>query len=483
MPHLKQPYRAAHFESQVLAPQARHRPPTDMIRESLNSRYDIALSELEARTCHSWKMRLDSSKVMTNVAAISGAASPQPIMQSAEGSRVTDIDNNQYVDLCMGFGANLLGHKPRIVEQAIMDQAAKGWNFGFSSEGQLALAELICSAGASNDRALLCGSGAEATATAMRAARAYTGKDVIGVFTGAYHGGHDQGLITGDPENISHKIHLGLGIPSALDDVIEPLLYGSSTAFQRIRDLRHSLAAVIVEAVQNSDPKNHDGTWLRDLQSVCHECGVLVILDEVTTGFRLAFGGAQERFDLSPDIVTYGKVMAGGLPMGAVAGRTDIMKVFAPKEKTPAVFSGSTFGGNPMSVSAAIATLSFLREHQDTLYEDLDSATTRLAKSVNARWAAAQAPLMLLQFSSIFKLIFKRPDTSASKHELDDVRRAEDTFFVHLLDHGITLHASRTGYLSTAHTNEDVDFIIEAMSEAFEESAADGCFAGMRMSQ
>jgi glutamate-1-semialdehyde-2,1-aminomutase len=422
-------------------------------------------------------MRLDSSKVMTSVAAISGETAPQPVMQSAEGCRVTDIDNNQYIDLCMGFGANLLGHRPRIVEQAIIDQTAKGWNFGFSSENQLALAELICSAGASNERALLCGSGAEATATAMRAARAYTGKDVIGVFTGAYHGGHDQGLITGDPENISHKVHVGLGIPSALDNVIEPLVYGSSSAFQRIRGLRQSLAAIIVEPVQSSGPEAHDRTWLRDLQNVCHECNVLFILDEVTSGFRLAFGGAQERFGLSPDLVTYGKVMAGGLPMGAIAGRADIMKVFAPKDKTPAVFSGSTFGGNPMSVSAAVSTLSFLREHRDTLYQDLDRAAARLAKNVNARWAAARAPLMLLQYSSIFKLVFKTPKTFVSLHEFNNARRAEDTFFVHLLDRGIALHASRTGYLSTAHTAEDVDFIVEAMSEAFEESAADGCFA------
>lgn len=453
-----------------------------MIRESLNSRYDIALSELEARTCHSWKMRLDCSKVMTDVVTISGGASPQPIMRSAEGCRITDIDNNQYIDLCMGFGTNLLGHKPHIVQQALIAQIAKGWNFGFSNEGQLALAELICSAGASNERALLCGSGAEATATAMRAARAYTGKDVIGVFTGAYHGGHDQSLITADSEHVSQKVHIGLGIPLALDEVIEPLVYGSSSAFQRIRDLRHSLAAIIVEPVQSSEPKSHDGTWLRDLQSVCHECGVLVILDEVTTGFRLAFGGAQERFSLSPDLVTYGKVMAGGLPMGSVAGRTDIMKVFAPKDESPAVFSGSAFGGNVMSVSAALATLSFLREHKDTLYNDLDSATDRLTKSVNARWAAANAPIILEQCSSIFKLVFKTPKTFASKHDLDDARRAEDTFFVHLLDRGITLHTSRTGYLSTAHTHEDVDFIIEAMSGAFNESAADGCFANLQTS-
>lgn len=456
----------------VPARQIFDRPPTDMIRESLNSRFDIALSELEARTCHSWKMALDRSKVLATSHNISNR--PQIIIRAAEGCRITDIDDNTFIDLTMGYGSNLLGHSPSVVHQALVEQTLKGWNFGLDSDSQLGFAELIRAAGPANERVHLCATGNEATALAMRAARAYSGKDVIGVFDGAYHGSHDYALITADPGNSAAKAHLGLGIPERLNDLVEPLTYGSSDAFQRIRNLRSELAAVMVEPVQSSSPKSETESWLRELEQVCRDCGVLIILDEGLTGFRLAYGGAQERYALQPDIVTYGKAMAGGLPMGAIAGREDVMQVFSPGILRPSVFAGSTFAGNPLSIAAGTATLTYLLEHRSALYEDLDQRAADLATGLNEFWTDKKAPIHMLQHSSLLKVVFQPAPMINSTASSVTPPQGQDAFFVHLLDRGVALHASGNIYLSAAHEREDIEYVANAFMHATQQTMADG---------
>lgn len=395
MPHVKPIQVQEAATSQPDGVEGLQRRPTAMIRESLSSRYDTALSALEARTCHSWKMSLDRSKVMTTAPCLGGSLTPQIIIKSAQGCRVTDIDNNVYIDLSMGFGSNILGHSPQIIQQAIVEQSTKGWNFGLTSESQLELADMVQAAGAANERVLFCASGSEATAIAIRAARARTGKDVIGLFDGAYHGVYDTALVTSDPQQSDKKAHIGLGIPDALDSTVEAFTYGSHHALQLIRDMKDKLAAVIVEPVQSSFPVPENVQWLKELESTCRDCGVLVILDEVMTGFRLAYGGSQSRLGLSPDLVTYGKAMAGGLPAGAVAGVADVMSVFKPLDHNPAVFAGSAFAGNPLSVAASLKTLSYLSKQQAHFYDSLENTSRDLESRVNAYWTASNAPLHL----------------------------------------------------------------------------------------
>lgn len=476
MPHAKPTQLPAVSTSEPLDLDRLERLPTAMIRESLSSRYDTALSALEARTCHSWKMTLDRSKVVTTAPSLGGSLTPQVIIQSAQGCRITDIDDNEYIDLSMGFGSNILGHSPSIVQQAIVDQVQKGWNFGLTSDSQLKLADLIKQAGSANERVLFCASGSEATAIAIRAARAHTRKDMIGLFDGAYHGVHDTVLITSDPSQPGSKAHIGLGIPDALDCTVAPLQYGSRDAFQHIRDMKDELAAVIVEPVQSSFPVQANGTWLKELESTCRDCGVLIILDEVMTGFRLAFGGGQSMLGLSPDLVTYGKAMAGGLPAGAVAGRADIMGVFKPANHSPAVFAGSAFAGNPLSVAASLTTLTYLSKQQSHFYDSLENTSRDLERRMNTYWAESNTPLYLTRCGSILKLLM-RQGSMANRHHLDGgLGDVEDAFFVHLLDRGVALHASRSIYISAAHTPQDIDLIVEAMIGATAECATDGLF-------
>lgn len=415
---------------------------------------------------------LDRSKVL---AAPPGSTNrPQIIVRSARGCRIQDIDENEYIDLTMGYGANLLGHSPDIVEQSILDQTRRGWNFGLDGESQLELGELIVAAGSANQRVQFCTTGAEATALAMRAARAFTGKDVIGVFDGAYHGSHDYALITTDPKDPNAKAHIGLGIPEQLNSLIEPLPYGTPTAFQRIEDLRSVLAAVIVEAVQGSAPSSDGGAWLRELQRVCHSNDVLLILDEGLTGLRLAYGGAQEHFNITPDLSTYGKAIAGGLPMGVLSGRADIMQVFSPGKHRPSVFTGGTFAGNPLSVAAGVATLTYLSTHRDSFYTTLNTLGSKLASDITTYWKTAKAPLHVMQYGSLLKVFFQAAPDGEVSSSASVSSQGRDAFFVHLLDKGVALHASGNIYLSEAHSAEDIETVSSAIKYATEQTMADG---------
>ncbi len=446
-----------------------------MIQESLNSRYDVAISNLEARTCHSWKMELDRSSVMVPPKSdLGGRKTPSVFIRSALGSKITDIDNNTYIDTCMGFGSALLGHASRVVERAIVEQSRHGWNFGLSGEDQLTLSKLIQQAGTNNQRVLLCNTESEASELAMRVARAYSGNDKIALFRGSFHGGHDYGLVTGSESPQYGKARIGIGVPDAITSLVEPLTYGSEAALNSIATLSNTLAAVVVEPVQTTSPQWVSSNWLHSLAETCHEHGVLLIFDESTTGFRLSYQGGQGQLGVTPDLTIYGKAIAGGLPLGALAGRASVMRLFSPGSDEVSVFSGSTFGGNPMSVAAGVATLSYLRDHGDRVYPALDAKGRVLAERLNTYWTKAGLPLRVERNGSILKLNFEAgPEPHSNTWSASD---AEDAFFVHALAQGVAVHASGVMLLSTAHSDEDIDGIIEAFIDASTKTAADGLF-------
>jgi len=450
-------------------------PPTALLRDTLSATSDKALSSLEARTSHSWKMALDRAHVLPDTIDVAGAPALHVFVRSANGCRVTDLDGNTYIDLCMGFGTQMLGHGHPTVHEAIITQAARGWNFGLPGDGQLAYGHLIQAAGPANERVMLCNSGSDATLYAMRAARAFTGRDVIGVFTNSYHGTHDYGLVAGAGEGSkTRKVHLGAGVPQAIDQVTMVLPYGSDEAFEHIRRNRNRLAAIIVEAVQGADPSLAYGPWLLRLFAVCREVGVLVILDEVITGFRLAYGGAQEVFSLVPDLVTYGKAIGGGLPMGAVAGRTDIMAVFAGTPAGKGVFYATAFAGNPLGVAAGTATLGHLLAHRAEIYPAMNAAGERLAQRFNAAAAAEELPTTMRAAGSMFRILFSHDAPHAWQSAPTRLRDAEAAFYVMTLNRGILMHAAQRGFLSAAHTQADIDIIVAGFSEALRQVRTDG---------
>ena len=281
------------------------------------------------------------------------------------------------------------------------------------------------------------------------------------------------------PSKNGTKAHIGTGIPNAVDSLVEPLIFGSSDAFERIRKLRHSLAAVIVEPIQSSCPISDGGVRLRELEQVCRECNVLVILDEIMTGFRLAYGGGQELFELSPDLVTYGKALAGGMPVGAVTGKADVMQMFTPDDRGVCVFAGSAFAGNPLTVAAGQTTLSYLLSNKTSIYDTLNQKTAQLVSQVNTYWSEAGMPLRLISFGSMLRIVCQIEAVHRSSDLNARLQHAEDVFLVHVLDHGVMVHASRRGFISTAHTDEDIDFVANALIGASEETATDGLFKSL----
>jgi glutamate-1-semialdehyde 2,1-aminomutase len=461
--------------------------PTSVIRDALNNRADLALSALEARICHSWKLSLDRASVLSRPEDFAGHPSFHLYIREGMGARALDLDGNCFIDLSMGFGAQLLGHGVQSVQDAVAAQAARGWHYGLANERQLDLARYVQSASAANERVVFCNSGSDATAYAMRAARAFTGRDIIGVFAGSSHGAHDYGVAGEEPLRTtadmqeagalfgrpwSRRGHRHAGVPQAVTDSSLSLSYAHPSAFDQIRRRRRDLAAVIVEPVRAGEPTLEHAAWLRELASVCGETGVLLILDERLTGFRLAYGGAQERFSLMPDLVAYGEILGGGLPLGAVAGRADVIANFAGREGQARGEPG--FGGNVLSIAAGAATLEHLSARRGTLYPALDEKSQLLADSFNGFAEKNALPARMRRAGSIFRIQFRR--ANGKGQERCGFPAAEAAFYALTLNKGVLVHGSRLGFLSAAHTLKDVAEAVAAFQDALTDVRNDGLF-------
>ncbi len=433
-------------------------------------------STLGPRVTFSQKFTADRADLIAAPPEAAGAPGLALHVRRATGARVIDVDGNSYLDLCMGYGAQLLGHDHPAVAQALTEQIAAGWQPGLPDENHIELARLIQAAGPANQRVSFCASGSDAVLLAMRAARAVTGKDVVGVFAGSFHGLHDYGLVSGEPDQaqgfgLTRKVHLGAGIPRAIDQAVSVLPYGHPAAFDLIRRQRAELAAVVVEAVRANDPHLDAGSWLQELQGVCRHAGVLLILDETTTGFRLAYGGAQEVFGLAPDLVTYGKAVGGGLPLGVVAGRADVMRVFAGEAGTPAIFAASGFAGNALSMAASVATLEFAATNRHRLYPYLDARARQLAEGFAVTAADLGLSAAVRRAGSLIRITLGQ---NYERETPTDLRRHEDRFAALALQQGLLLQAGLRGCLAYAHTPEDVDQMVIDLGAALSELQAEG---------
>jgi glutamate-1-semialdehyde-2,1-aminomutase len=408
-----------------------------------------------------------------------------PFVKEGRGSKVWDFDGNEYVDITMAYGPLILGHSHPVVVEALERAIRTGTVYCMAHEAEVRLAELIVEAVPCADRVVFCNSGTEATLHAMRIARARTGKDKIAKYEGGYHGVHDYALVSGSiaqpsgPAESPDSIPDTPGIPQATVDQVVTLSYGSLSSLETIRQLKGELAAVIIEPVPSCYPVDL-GDYLRELQEVTRECGVLLILDEVISGFRLGYGGAQEHFGLTPDIATYGKIMGGGLPAGAVAGSLDAMK--------PAVGSGSalqdvmegklllvgTFSGNPLTCTAGAVTLEYLREHPE-VYEHMDVQATRIRDEVHEFCKQERFNLQLVGFASWLLPHFIDADPKAPR----DLRDAADflkggALGEYLRYHGVYASDLHLGFVSAVHSDEDADRIIEAYKASLLDMRKDG---------
>ncbi len=443
--------------------------PTSLVREILNTKAEQALSNLASRTSHSWRLSLDHSKVLPDSVDLAGAPSLSLFIRSANGPHVTDMDGTQFLDLCMGFGALILGHAHPAIQNAIADQASRGWQYGLPNADQTEFAQLIQTAGPANERIALCPSGKDAVFFALRAARAFTGKDIVASFTGSCHGTQDH-KIKSDDLNAPGRT------PGMAPHATVVLPYGHAAALDQITRRKHDLAAVIVEPIRSSRPSAAHADWLHRLAQTCREAGVIMILDETYTGFRLAYGGAQELLGLVPDLVTYGDIIGGGLSQGAVAGRADIMGFFFGSAKGKSVSADATMVTNPLSVSAGVTTLRYLREHRATLYPALTENGDRLAKGFNAFAATERLPVEMKQVGSMFRIVFHRDQDGSHNTSARTPNAAETAFYVLALNRGVFMHIAQRGFLSLAHSRETIDEALDVFIESLRDVRDDGLF-------
>jgi len=328
------------------------------------------------------------------------------------------------------------------------------------------------------ERVVFCNTGSEATMYAFRAARGYSGKHRIAVFDGAYHGAHDYGMWVADPQSprtAPRAVPMGHGIPPELASLTLMLPYRQAAAFDLIRAHREELAMVFVEGVQSSNPQPDSGEFLCELQQVCNENGVLFGIDEVITGFRVAYGGAQERFGLQPDLATYGKVLGGGLPVGAIAGRADLMAVFTGVGAQRGIFSGGTFSGNPLTMAAGAAAVGHLRDHPE-IYTALEHRGQRLADAINGFCQLQRIPAQMKQVASMFHMFFQAEAVHSSRDAHTRNLAAQRAFYLHCLNRGVLVPGTQRAFLSAMHDDAVVDTLIDVFTSALTDVCAEGLF-------
>jgi glutamate-1-semialdehyde 2,1-aminomutase len=437
-----------------------------------------ARAELLAKTPRSQAIAGERAEIL-NSGLAANLEMPHPIfIERGEGAYVFDADGNRYLDTSVGFGLHMLGHRHPEIEKAIKDRAELGWMFGIHTTAQMKLAALLHEASPCAERVVFCNTGSEATMYAIRAARGFTGREKIALFDGAYHGAHDYGMWVTDPASpvdAPAKLPMGHGIPRALNDLVMLLPYRRQAAFDLIRREAGDLALVLVEGVQSSNPQPGAGEFLRELAEVCRECGVLFGIDEVITGFRVAYGGAQERFGVVPDLATYGKVLGGGLPVGAITGRADLMEVFTGLGARRGIFSGGTFSGNPLTMEAGAAAVTHLRDHPE-IYRRLDAAGDRLAAAVNEFCDAHQIPAQMKHVGSMFHMFFQREPIVSMRDVRSSSAAAEKAFYLHALNRGVLVPGTQRAFLSAAHGDAEVDMLVDVFQSSLRDVGSEGLF-------
>ena len=392
------------------------------------------------------------------------------IIRKGRGSRVWDVSGNEFVDYLLGSGPMLVGHGHPDVLDAVRAQIEKGTTFFTSNEHAILLAEEIVGAVACADKVRFTSSGSEATHYAMRTARAYRKRDKILKFEGGFHGMNDYALMSmspADPPDLPEAAPDSAGIPRSVQDEVLIAPFNDLETTTAIIERHHDeLGGVIVEPLQRNIPPAPG--FLEGLREITRQYEVPLIFDEIVTGFRLAYGGAQEYYGVTPDICSLGKVIAGGFPLAAVAGDEEMMSHFDPVTKETGGFMPQigTLSGNPVAAAAGLATLEVLR--REGTYERLFDVGLRLKTGLQRLIDEAELPAQMVGEPPLFDIIFTDTEIKDYRSTLDNDKQQAIRFNNLLLDRGV-LKGDWKIYVSTAHSQEDLEITFEAFASALEE--------------
>jgi glutamate-1-semialdehyde 2,1-aminomutase len=405
--------------------------------------------------------------VNSPVRAFRGVGGAPLFIDMAQGSRIFDADNLQYIDCVGSWGPMILGHGHRYVVEAVKKAATRGFSYGAPTAGEIELAEMVIQAVPSMEMVRLVNSGTEATMSALRLARAATGRSKILKFEGGYHGHVDSLLVKAGSGGATFNVPDSAGVPVELTNLTLIARYND------LEDVREKMsgevAAIIVEPVAgNMGCIPPQPGFLEGLRALCDEHGALLILDEVMTGFRVAYGGAQQRFDIRPDITTLGKIIGGGMPIGAYGAPRKLMELVSP---IGPMYQAGTLSGNPVAVAAGRATLSVLRN--SSIYDDLEERSAEFEQGVLAAADKHNVPLTMNRVGSMWTIFFTEGPVTDFDSANQSNREKFARFFHLMLGEGVYLPPSQleAAFFSAAHAKKDISQMVERVDRVLKKLA------------
>ncbi|PLX96597.1 MAG: glutamate-1-semialdehyde-2,1-aminomutase [Desulfuromonas sp.] len=386
-------------------------------------------------------------------------------IERATGSKIYDADGNEYIDYVGSWGPMILGHcHPKVVE-AIQQTAISGASFGAPTARETELAEMVCAAYPNIEKVRMVSSGTEATMSAIRLARGYTGRDKILKFDGCYHGHADSLLVKAGSGAATFGVPTSPGVPADFAKYTLTATYNDLTDVKEmVAANKDEIACIILEPIAgNMGCVPPAPGFLDGLRELCTAEGIIMIVDEVMTGFRVAYGGAQERFNVRGDLVCLGKIIGGGLPVGAFGGKREIMECLSPEG---GVYQAGTLSGNPLAMSAGIATLKLLKE--EGFYQQIEEKSTYLEQGLQQVAAGSAIATCWQRVGGMFCTYFQQGPVTSFADALKSDTETFGRFFRSMLDQGINLAPSQfeAGFMSVAHSREDLDKTIDAAAKA-----------------
>ncbi len=406
--------------------------------------------------------------VNSPVRAFRAVGGDPPFISRAAGSKIYDVDGNEYIDYVCSWGPMILGHAhPRVVE-ALKEAVGRGTSYGAPTELEVEMARLVVEAVPSIEMVRMVSSGTEATMSAIRLARGYTQRDEIIKFAGCYHGHGDSLLVKAGSGATTFGVPDSPGVPPELAGKTITLPYNNLEAASEFMNRRgEEIACIILEPVAgNMGVVPPVQGFLKGLEELCRKSGTLLIFDEVITGFRMGRGGAQELYGVMPDLTALGKIIGGGLPVGAYGGKKDIMEQISP---TGPVYQAGTLSGNPLAMTAGIETLRELKENPP--YAALEERAAKLCGEIQAGAAEAGVPTFHTRVGSMFCTFFNESEVSDYDSAKGSNTELFAKYFTSMLNEGINIAPSQfeAGFLSTAHTDRDLEKTVEVSRKSFKQ--------------